>query len=121
MLSLGIEKTGATIDIVGLTDPSCTEIEGIEHSEALLRFVDAFMGSDEGALTAARETLVHEIGPEAMVDTVGIASNFQRMVRIADSTGIPPANLGMDDLAEELNDKLGLNEYASSPASRNAP
>ena len=118
MLSLGIKKTGQTLDLTGLTDPSCTKIEGIPHSQVLLRFVDAFMGATDDALTAAREALVQEMGAAAMVDTVGITSNFQRMVRIADSTGIPPIYFGMDELAEELNDKLGLNDYVSSPKSR---
>jgi hypothetical protein len=28
------------------------------------------------------------MGPAAMVDALGVASNFERMVRIADATGI---------------------------------
>ena len=76
------------------------------------------MSTDSDALPAAREKLASEMGAEAMVDTAGVASNFQRMVRIADTTGIPPAEMGRDDLTEELNNKLGLNEYVSSPTSR---
>ena len=115
MLSLSIETTGQTFELDGLTNPSFTKIDGTQHSEVLIRFIDAVMNDDGSALATARETLVSEIGVEAMVDVVGIASNFQRMVRIADGTGIPPTNLGMDALTEELNEKLGLNEYAGAP------
>ena len=35
------------------------------------------------------------LGPAAMVDAAGVASNFERMVRIADGTGI--------ELGDQLN------------------
>ncbi|MFT5133371.1 MAG: hypothetical protein ACI9SC_001842 [Gammaproteobacteria bacterium] len=115
-----LQKTGEDIDLDGLTDPNCTHIDGIPHSEVLLRFANAFMGTDSGALTVAREALVNEMGPEAMIDAAGVASNFQRMVRIADSTGIRLESMGdeMDAMTEELNEKLGINEYISAANSR---
>ena len=108
--------TGEAIYMNGLTDPSCIKIKGIPHSEALLRFANAFMDTDADALNAARERLVNEMGPEAMVDAAAVASNFQRMVRIADGTGIPLESMGdeMDAMAEELNETLGINKYVSA-------
>tara|TARA_Y100000588_G_C13808808_1_gene734151 strand:+ start:204 stop:521 length:318 start_codon:yes stop_codon:yes gene_type:complete len=105
MLSLSVETTGQTIGVDGLTNPSFTKMDGTQHSEVLIRFINAVMNDDGSVLARARETLVSEIGVEAMVDVVGVASNFQRMVRIADGTGIPPTNLGMDAPTEELNEK----------------
>lgn len=32
--------------------------------------------------------MVEALGPRAMVDAAGVTSNFERMVRIADATGI---------------------------------
>jgi hypothetical protein len=115
-----LQNTGADIDLDGLTDPACTHIEGIPHSEVLLRFSNAFMGTDANALAVAREALVDEMGPQAMIDAVGVASNFQRMVRIADSTGIRLESMGeeMDALVEETNEKLGINDYVSAANSR---
>jgi hypothetical protein len=118
MLSLSIDETGKSINFDGLTDPACKSIKGIPHSPELIAFVDAFMSFDDEELAGARKALVAAVGAEAMVDAVGVASNFQRMVRIADSTAIPPVNMGEDELAEEINDKLGLNEYASATNAR---
>ena len=37
---------------------------------------------------AARRALVDAMGAEALVDAAGVVSNFERMVRVADATGI---------------------------------
>ena len=117
MLRESIENAGDSIDLEGLADPTCTQIEGIPHSEVLLRFANAFMGNDTDLLAETRETLAKEISPEALVDAAGIASNFQRMVRIADPIGIPSDDLMMV-LQEDLCEKLGLNEYVSAANSK---
>ena len=39
-------------------------------------------------MEATRTAVVEAMGPAAMVDAAGVASNFERMVRIAGSTGI---------------------------------
>lgn len=113
MLRESIEYAGDSIDLEGLADPECTQIEGIPHSGALLRFTNAFMGNDTELLAETRATLAKEMSPEALVDAAGVASNFQRMVRIADTTGIPSDDL-MLVLQEDLCEKLGLNEYVSA-------
>jgi hypothetical protein len=107
---------GENIDLNGLTDPDCTEIKGIPNSEILLKYSNAFMGEDADELASVRQQLANEISPEAMVDAAAIASNFQRMVRIADSTGIPLESMGddMDAKVEELNQQLGINKYVSA-------
>jgi hypothetical protein len=113
MLREGIEAKGESIDLDGLADPDCTEIAGIPNSEALLKLANAFMGDDKAALAAARDNLANDMSPEAMIDAVGVASNFQRMVRIADSTGIPSEET-MLVMAEDLCETLGINNYASA-------
>jgi len=114
MLSLSIDQTGDSINFDGVADPDCKEIKGIPYSRELIAFVDAFMSFNADHLALAREALVNAMGAQCMVDAVGVASNFQRMVRIADSTAIPPVNMGEDELAAELNVKLGLNDYSSA-------
>ena len=52
-------------------------------------FATALASRDEAALASARDRLNEVAGPEVLVDAAGIAGNFQRMVRIADSIGIP--------------------------------
>ena len=57
-----------------------------------------------------RHTLIETMGPAALVDTAGVASNFERMVRIADATGIP-----LDErrqvLSQEVRDTLYLERF----------
>ena len=113
MLREGIELEGKSIDLDGLTDPNCTRIEGIANSETLLSYANAFMGQGETGLAQAREALVQDVGVEAMIDAVGVASTFQRMDRIADATGIPadgPTAIMQKDLAR----LLGTDKYQSA-------
>ena len=107
---------GQSINMDGITDPACLEIEGIPHSGVLLRFSNAFMQGNDSELAEARQQLAAEMGSAAMVDAAGVASNFQRMVRIADGTGIPLESMGeeTDALVNELNEKHGINKYVSA-------
>ena len=117
MLRESVELTGGPIDFEGLTDPSCTEIKGIANSRELLQFANAAMGVAGAGLETARQALLDAMGPAAMIDAAGVISNFQRMVRIADSTGIP-ADGPMQAMSEDLREQLGINEYVSAANSR---
>ena len=57
------------------------------HGATLVAFAEAIVSGSE-ALEAMRTAVVEAMGPAAMVDAAGFASNFERMVRIAGSTGI---------------------------------
>lgn len=122
MLSLSINQSSDdNIDLSGLTDMACTEIPGIPNSRALFGFVDSFMSKNPDELAAARELLVEEMGPEAMIDTAGIVSNFQRMTRIADCTGIPTQSWGdeeLDTMSADLDQALGIDQYISAANSK---
>ena len=53
-----------------------------------------------------RQTLAAKAGEGPLVDAAGVAANFQRMVRFADSTGIPMDRQPMDSRlrrSDELN------------------
>ena len=51
--------------------------------------------------------MIETLGPEAMVDAAGVASNFERMVRIADSTGIELGDL-LEQATADVRTVLGL-------------
>ena len=108
-----VELTGGSIDFDGLTDPSCTEIKGVPDSRELLQFANACMGVEGADLETARQALVDRMGSAAMIDTAGVVSNFQRMVRIADATGIPTDG-PMQVMSEDLREQLGINRYVSA-------
>ena len=113
MLRESVELTGGSIDFDGLTDPSCTEIKGVPDSRELLQFANACMGVEGADLETARQALVDRMGSAAMIDTAGVVSNFQRMVRIADATGIPTDG-PMQVMSEDLREQLGINQYVSA-------
>jgi hypothetical protein len=78
---------GETVDLRAVTESG--RESGIEHGEALIAFAEAIVGRDPAEVARARQRLADEMGVAAMVDAAAVASNFERMVRIADGTGIP--------------------------------
>ena len=83
---------------------------GIEHGALLIAFAEAMVGQDDDALTHARHAVLEVMSPAAMVDAAGVASNFERMVRIADATGIP-LDERMERLSREVRDALHLERF----------
>jgi hypothetical protein len=70
------------------------------------------LGDDGAELRRAREALLAAVGARAVVGAAGGVSNFQRMVRIADATGIPlDAPVAM--LTQDLREELGLGRFGS--------
>lgn len=71
------------------------------------------VGSDDEALARARQRVLTELGAAPLVDAVAVASNFERMVRIADGTGIP-----LDDpvaiMTSDLREQLGINRFTAA-------
>lgn len=96
-IDLDVIMTGAAVD-------------EIEFAEELIAFAEAIVGADANLIATARDRLVAVAGHAVMVDAAGVASNFQRMVRIADSTGI---TLGqMADETDDLRESLGINKFS---------
>ena len=92
---------------------------GVAHGEELIRLCEAMVASDDAALAGARDEALAALGPAAFVDAAAVASNFQRMVRIADGTGIP-LDTPMQIVTEDLREQLGLERFgasANTPAS----
>ena len=113
MLRESINAAGNPVDLAGLTDLGCLEIPGIAHSKILIEFSDTFMFRDAEALADVRQRLEQEMNIEAVMDAAGVASNFQRMDRIADGTGLRSDDQ-IRDLQQDLVDQLGLDQYASA-------
>ena len=80
------------------------------HGLELMAFAEAIV---TGAQTLARSrvAVVEALGPEAMVDAAGVASNFERMVRIADATGIELGDR-LEQGSADVRDTLGLTRPA---------
>ena len=89
MLSLSADITESDVDLNMINGDSAVSAGDIEYGHPLNNFAEAFASRDENALARARQALLQAAGAEVLVDTAAVAANFQRMVRIADSTGIP--------------------------------
>ena len=90
---------------------------GVKGGAELTAFAEATVSGGDNAITSAREKLVRALGPEATVDAAGVIGNFERMVRIADGTGIPldtPVNMISADMREEV----GIDQFVTA---RNSP
>jgi hypothetical protein len=86
---------------------------GVAHGAVLCALAEALVGEDDAELARARNAALSALGPAGLVDAVAVASNFERMVRIADATGIAldgPLELATQDLRAEL----GLARFGSS-------
>ena len=113
MLSLSAELSEATVDLQMINgDERATEGD-VAHAKVLMHFAESFARRDEAGLNKARAALLAEAGQEVLVDAAGVAANFQRMVRIADSIGIP-----LDDrnvaLSAGVREQLDLQRFASA-------
>jgi hypothetical protein len=80
---------------------------GIPFGDELSAFAEALVVGSDQELDKKRQSVVDAMGAEAMVDAAGVASNFERMVRIADATGIPLGG-GLEEFSSEVRLELGL-------------
>jgi hypothetical protein len=98
------------VNLAALTDHEATASSDVEHGNLLITFAEAMVRDDDAALTHARHAVIEGISPEAMVDAAGVASNFERMVRIADATGIQ-LDERMATVSQEVRDTLHLERF----------
>ena len=113
MLSLSADINESDVDLRLINGDKTAAAGDIQYGLSLMNFAQAFASRDEEALATARKALHAEAGPEVLVDAAGVAANFQRMVRIADSTGIP-----QDERAAVMSygvvKELGLRRFLSA-------
>ena len=105
--------SGSQLDVAAGTDDAAAAGSGIDGAESLLALAEAAVKDSEEELTRARDRVLGELGPECLVDAAAVVSNFERMVRIADSTGIP-LDAPVNAMSEDLRADLGLNDFGSS-------
>jgi hypothetical protein len=112
MLRASAEVSRADVDLQ-LVSGESTDSSSIEYSNELMSFATAVASRDEAELADARDKLLAASSAEVLVDAAAVAGNFQRMVRIADSTGIPLDSERMDMYRGAI-DALELRRFKSS-------
>ena len=85
---------------------------GVKGGAELIAFADAVVKASP-ELTRARDAMAKALGEEALVDAAAVVGNFQRMVRIADGTGIP-LDTQVAMMTQELRETLELNSFGSA-------
>jgi len=100
------------VNVQALADPAIES--GVAHGQALLEFASAVVDGDDAQLAYARETLRAEMGEAGVADAAAVASNFERMVRIADSIGIELGDW-MESFTEEVRSDLALDRLRERP------
>ncbi len=113
MLRVSAQTTQTEIDLAGVTGSARAADQGIEHGALLLAFAEAVAQRDSGLIERAREALRVTAGEAVVVDAAGVAANFQRMVRIADSAGIPVDDMH-NEFGKAVRAELGLEHFRSA-------
>ena len=112
MLSMSARTYGDDVDLNGIVAGDHIDT-GIPGGKELLAFAEISLGDDAAAIAGARQQVLEELGEPAMVDAACIIANFQRMVRIADGTGIP-LDPRMAAITAGLRSDLGINGYSAA-------
>lgn len=112
MLRASIETQGEEVDLRGLTDGKAAGESSIPGAAALVDFVEATLGGNTDEIAVARDLVRSELGSEALVDAAAVIGNFERMVRVADGTGIP-LDAAVNVATEEIRSELGIDAFAS--------
>jgi len=103
LLRASSQAAGAGARLGAIAEGGAAE-SGVPCGGPLLRFAEALVRGGDEELAGARRELLAAVGPERFVEAAAVAANFERMVRIADATGIPLdppiAALGADVGAE---------------------
>jgi len=110
MLRASIETSGTEFDLQTAMGAG-TGDGGIKSGQNLADFAEAITLRDADRVASLRQVLAGELGVAAMVDAAAVASGFHGFVRVADSTGAPPAGASGGKVTMEFREELGINEF----------
>ena len=113
MLRVSAMTTETEVDLQGVNGDAASAAVGIEYGAELMSFAESLAQRDEPGLARSRTALRQAAGDKVLVDAAGVAANFQRMVRIADSLGIPFDNM-QSDFVNSIQTELNLTRFASA-------
>lgn len=107
-----MSRQGSDVDLGAITRDTSDEVVGVAHGAELVAYADAAVARSAD-LAAARKAVQDTLGDVEVVDAAAVIANFQRMVRIADGTGIP-IDAPLDVLSADLRQEIGINEFPSA-------
>jgi len=107
------ELKGASVDLHAVTEGAAAPPAGVPHERELVALAEAVVHGGEAELAEARRVALAALGPESFVAAAAVASNFERMVRIADATGIP-LDAPLDAMSAGMRAELGIDAFGSA-------
>ena len=113
MLRASATTNKTDIDLQSIHGNQSSAAKGIKYGPQLLAFAESIARRDTAAITISRTALLELAGPLVVVDAAGVAANFQRMVRIADSIGIPVDDM-TTPLGQQVRQELNLEQFATA-------
>ena len=113
MLRVSAMTNETEVDLQGVNGDAASAAMGIEYGAELMSFAESLAQRDEHGLARSRAVLRQAAGDKVLVDAAGVVANFQRMVRIADSIGIPFDNM-QSDFVNSIQTELNLTRFASA-------
>ena len=117
MLRASVEAGGGGADLRALTGGVDASESEVADGDVLVAFAEAVVRREVDEIARARDTLHERMGAEALVDAAGVVGNFERMVRIADATGIP-LDAPVAAMTADFREELGIDSFGSA---RNTP
>ena len=106
MLGLSMQEQGSDVELLGVVQGADAIDERVPHGRVLARFAEAVVAGSETALANARDAVIDAVGGDGFVDAACVVGNFERMVRVADATGIP-LDADTTEATVDLRDRLG--------------
>ena len=113
MLRGSASVSGVQVDIQGINGHTGAAGIGIKFGGDLMLFAEAIASRNTQLLKISRENLITAAGPKVVVEAAAVAANFQRMVRIADSIGIPIDETSFK-AGNSVREDLNLSKFASA-------
>ncbi len=117
MLRASSDATGSDYQLDAIAQGKDAGDGNIPNGALLVELCDAVQSGDEASMAPLRARVAETMGEDALVDTCAVIGNFQRMVRIADGTGIPLDDLMLSQSSDFRGD-LGVEQFAGAAYGR---
>ena len=111
LLRANSELNGTETNLSAITNIEAES--GVKAGSLLSQLVESTLNSDALRATDVRAQIVESLGEEGLVDAAAVLGNFQRMVRIADGTGIP-LDRPVSVISANIRSELGVDQFASA-------
>ena len=84
---------------------------GLQNENELFAVAEAVFDGDEDQMGQVRSEVEAVLGPQALVDAIGVAAAFNGITKIANATGLP-LDSTTNDRTVEIRQLTGIDNYS---------